>query len=86
MQMKLLESWVGMERPHLQAITAIKECLHSVVCRVPLLEGARVRNLVQWKAENLYHIRSDRKSILTELNLILTGEHAINICCSTACS
>ncbi|KAL9322501.1 hypothetical protein ACSQ67_010554 [Phaseolus vulgaris] len=41
-QMKPLESWVGMERQHLQAITAIKECLHSVVCRVPLLEGARV--------------------------------------------
>lgn len=43
MQMKLLECWVGMERQHLKAITAIKECLHSVVCRVPLLEGAKVR-------------------------------------------
>nr|KYP43477.1 hypothetical protein KK1_035127 [Cajanus cajan] len=41
-QMKLLEAWGGLERQHLQAITSIKECLHSVVCRVPLLEGARV--------------------------------------------
>ncbi|XP_027343331.1 QWRF motif-containing protein 3-like [Abrus precatorius] len=41
-QMKLLEAWGGMERQHVSAITATKECLHSVVCRVPLLEGARV--------------------------------------------
>lgn len=43
-QMKLLEAWGGIERQHLQAITAIKEYLHSVVCRVPLLEGATVGN------------------------------------------
>ncbi|KAK7290925.1 hypothetical protein RIF29_05713 [Crotalaria pallida] len=40
--MKLLKAWSGMERQHLSAITVTKESLHSVVCRVPLLEGAKV--------------------------------------------
>ncbi|XP_027911637.1 QWRF motif-containing protein 3-like [Vigna unguiculata] len=41
-QMKLLETWVCMERQHLGAITTLKECLHYVICKVPLLEGAKV--------------------------------------------
>ncbi|XP_020215201.1 QWRF motif-containing protein 3 [Cajanus cajan] len=41
-QMKLLEMWRFMERQHVAAITEMKECLHSVVCKVPLLEGAKV--------------------------------------------
>lgn len=41
-QMRLLEAWGGMERQHALAINATKQCLHSVVCRVPLLEGAKV--------------------------------------------
>ncbi|CAJ1956510.1 unnamed protein product [Sphenostylis stenocarpa] len=65
-QMKLLETWVGMERQHSQAITAIKECLHSVVCRVPLLEGARVN--MQSTSIALRHatdLTASIKSILT---------------------
>ncbi|CAJ1978979.1 unnamed protein product [Sphenostylis stenocarpa] len=41
-QMKMLESWGSMERQHLAAVTTMKECLHSVICRVPLSEGAKV--------------------------------------------
>ncbi|XP_057752617.1 QWRF motif-containing protein 3-like isoform X1 [Arachis stenosperma] len=41
-QMKLLESWGAMERQHKAEIAAMKDCLHSVVCKVPLLEGATV--------------------------------------------
>ncbi|ESW04631.1 hypothetical protein PHAVU_011G112000 [Phaseolus vulgaris] len=41
-QMKLLERWACIERQHLAAITTMKECLHSVICKVPLLEGAKV--------------------------------------------
>ncbi|KAK7263618.1 hypothetical protein RJT34_31211 [Clitoria ternatea] len=41
-QMKLLETWGSMERQYLAAITVMKESLHSVVCKVPLLEGAKV--------------------------------------------
>ncbi|XVF01916.1 hypothetical protein REPUB_Repub04eG0131000 [Reevesia pubescens] len=41
-QMKALECWADMERQHLLAISMTKECLHSVVCKVPLIEGARV--------------------------------------------
>lgn len=31
-----------MERQHLSAVSRTKECLHSVVCRVPLIDGAKV--------------------------------------------
>ncbi|MED6185635.1 hypothetical protein PIB30_058996 [Stylosanthes scabra] len=41
-QMKLLETWGGLERQHSSAVTMIKESLYSVICRIPLLEGAKV--------------------------------------------
>ncbi|XP_068335094.1 QWRF motif-containing protein 3-like [Pyrus communis] len=41
-QLKSLESWGDMERQHMAAVCTMKECLHSVVCRVPLIEGAEV--------------------------------------------
>jgi len=37
-----LEAWGDMERQHLSSVSKTKECLHSVVCRVPLIEGAEV--------------------------------------------
>lgn len=40
--MKALECWADMERQHLSAISMTKQCLHSVVCKVPLVEGAKV--------------------------------------------
>ncbi|XP_011045515.1 PREDICTED: QWRF motif-containing protein 3 [Populus euphratica] len=41
-QIKLLEAWGDMERQHLSSVSKTKESLHSVVCRVPLIEGAEV--------------------------------------------
>ncbi|XP_031249283.1 QWRF motif-containing protein 3-like [Pistacia vera] len=41
-QIKPLESWGDMERQHLSAVSMMKECLHSVVCKIPLTEGAKV--------------------------------------------
>ncbi|KAK9285082.1 hypothetical protein L1049_024267 [Liquidambar formosana] len=41
-QIKPLEAWGDMERQHLLAVSMTKDCFHSVVCRVPLIEGAKV--------------------------------------------
>ncbi|XP_021901096.1 QWRF motif-containing protein 3-like [Carica papaya] len=41
-QIKRLEAWGDIERQHLGALSMAKESLHSVVCRVPLIEGAKV--------------------------------------------
>ncbi|KAB1999370.1 hypothetical protein ES319_D12G157100v1 [Gossypium barbadense] len=41
-QMMALECWADMERQHLSAISMTKQWLHSVVCKVPLVEGAKV--------------------------------------------
>ncbi|XVE92812.1 hypothetical protein REPUB_Repub01dG0134700 [Reevesia pubescens] len=46
-QMKALESWADMERQHISAISMMKECLHSVVCKVTLVEGAKLYNFQQ---------------------------------------
>ncbi|XP_038705246.1 QWRF motif-containing protein 3 [Tripterygium wilfordii] len=40
-QIKPLEAWGAMERQHLSAVSATKECLHSVICRLPLVDGAK---------------------------------------------
>lgn len=42
-QIKLLEAWGDMERQHLSAISMTKDSLNSVVCSVPLVQGAKVR-------------------------------------------
>ncbi|KAI3465697.1 hypothetical protein Pfo_022360 [Paulownia fortunei] len=41
-QIKALEIWGNMERQHLSAVTTTKDYLHSVVCRIPLVDGAKV--------------------------------------------
>nr|GMC72846.1 QWRF motif-containing protein 3 [Ipomoea batatas] len=41
-QIKLLEAWGDMERQHLSAISMTKDSLNSVVCSVPLVQGAKV--------------------------------------------
>ncbi|KAA8526427.1 hypothetical protein F0562_008370 [Nyssa sinensis] len=41
-QIKPLEAWADMERQHQSALSMMKDCLHSVVCKVPLIEGAEV--------------------------------------------
>ncbi|KAJ6885258.1 hypothetical protein NC652_032065 [Populus alba x Populus x berolinensis] len=40
LNIKLLEAWGDMERQHLSSVSKTKECLHSVVCRVPLIEAS----------------------------------------------
>ncbi|KAL7142224.1 hypothetical protein ABFS83_08G109300 [Erythranthe nasuta] len=41
-QMKALEMWGNMEKRHLSAVSTTKDHLHSVVCRIPLVDGAKV--------------------------------------------
>ncbi|XP_073157967.1 QWRF motif-containing protein 3-like isoform X2 [Henckelia pumila] len=40
-EMKQLQRWGNMEREHLSAVTRTKESLHAVVCRIPLVDGAK---------------------------------------------
>ncbi|KAL8045373.1 hypothetical protein ABFX02_08G109400 [Erythranthe guttata] len=40
--MKALEMWGNMEKRHLSAVSTTKDHLHSVVCRIPLVDGAKV--------------------------------------------
>ncbi|KAL0301984.1 UNVERIFIED_CONTAM: QWRF motif-containing protein 3 [Sesamum radiatum] len=42
-QIKVLEIWGNTERQHLSAVSTTKDCLHSVVCKIPLVDGAKVR-------------------------------------------
>ncbi|XP_022897419.1 QWRF motif-containing protein 3-like [Olea europaea var. sylvestris] len=41
-QIRVLETWGNMERDHISAVSTTKLYLHSVVCRMPLVEGAKV--------------------------------------------
>ncbi|KAL2477884.1 QWRF motif-containing protein 3-like [Forsythia ovata] len=41
-QVFVLETWGNMERDHISAVSTTKVYLHSVVCRIPLVEGAKV--------------------------------------------
>ncbi|CAI9770331.1 unnamed protein product [Fraxinus pennsylvanica] len=44
-QITVLETWGNMERDHISAVSTTKHYLHSVVCRMPLVEGAKVEPL-----------------------------------------
>ncbi|GFQ01071.1 QWRF motif-containing protein 3 [Phtheirospermum japonicum] len=41
-EIKALENWENMETQHLSAVCTTIDYLHSVVCRVPLVDGAKV--------------------------------------------
>ncbi|XP_019059421.1 PREDICTED: QWRF motif-containing protein 3 isoform X1 [Tarenaya hassleriana] len=41
-QIKHLEAWEDLERQHLSAVSVTSQCLHSIVSRLPLAEGAKV--------------------------------------------
>ncbi|KAL2460848.1 QWRF motif-containing protein 3 [Abeliophyllum distichum] len=41
-QVRVLETWGNMERDHISAVSTTRVYLHSVVCRIPLVEGAKV--------------------------------------------
>ncbi|KAL4620321.1 hypothetical protein ACB092_06G145700 [Castanea dentata] len=65
-QIKLLEAWGDMERQQLSAVSRIKECLHSVVCRVPLIDGAKVdTQLATFTIGNAVDFTASIKSMLT---------------------
>ncbi|XP_020571919.1 AUGMIN subunit 8-like [Phalaenopsis equestris] len=40
-QMKAVERWGSLEKHHLAAISSTKDCLHAVVCRLPLTDRAK---------------------------------------------
>ncbi|KHN22900.1 hypothetical protein glysoja_020830 [Glycine soja] len=64
-QMKLLETWGSMERQHITAITIMKECLQSVVSKVPLFEGAKVdMQLVSIAQRHASDLAGSIKSVL----------------------
>ncbi|GMI99675.1 QWRF domain containing 3 [Hibiscus trionum] len=65
-QMKALESWAEMERQHLSAISMTKECLHAVVCKVPLVEGAKVdAQSASMALRHAFDLTTSVKSMLT---------------------
>nr|XP_023903084.1 QWRF motif-containing protein 3 [Quercus suber] len=65
-QIKLLEAWGDMERQQLSAVSRTKECLHSVVCRVPLIDGAKVdTQLATFTLGNALDFTASIKSMLT---------------------
>ncbi|KAL2328269.1 hypothetical protein Fmac_021696 [Flemingia macrophylla] len=65
-QMKLLEMWGCTEGQHLAAITEMKEFLYSVVCKVPLLEGAKVDiQLASIAQQHAFDLADSIKSVLS---------------------
>ncbi|XP_077219893.1 uncharacterized protein LOC143854054 [Tasmannia lanceolata] len=65
-QVKQLEAWADMERQHLSAVSMTKDCIHSVVCRVPLTEGAKADS--QPISVVLHHAADLTLSINTTIN------------------
>lgn len=45
----MLEAWGDIERRHIVDISVMKDYLHAVVCIIPLIEGAKVTNLFDFK-------------------------------------
>ncbi|OMO96406.1 hypothetical protein CCACVL1_04972 [Corchorus capsularis] len=77
-QMKALESWAEIERQHLSAISMTKECLHSVICKVPLIEGAKVdAQSASMALRNASDFTISIKSILT--NFSPATEEAVSL-------
>ncbi|GFZ12903.1 QWRF motif protein [Actinidia rufa] len=64
-QIKLLGAWGDMERQHLSAVSMTKDCLHSVICRVPLVEGAKIEKTVSMLSE-LAETVTQEKALLEE--------------------
>ncbi|XP_015880760.3 QWRF motif-containing protein 3 [Ziziphus jujuba] len=67
-QLKPLEAWGDMERNHLAAVSMTKECLHSVVCRVPLIDGAKIN--LQSTSISLRHASDLTSSINSMLDTV----------------
>ncbi|KAK4255454.1 hypothetical protein QN277_008456 [Acacia crassicarpa] len=62
----LLEAWGDLERQHISAITVIKDRMHSIVCKLPLIEGAKVDIPSVFVAlKHAYELTGSMKSMLT---------------------
>ncbi|KAG8364653.1 hypothetical protein BUALT_Bualt18G0020200 [Buddleja alternifolia] len=65
-QMKMLDIWGNMEQQHLSAISSTKHYLHSVVCRIPLLDGAKV------EPQSAFIAIRHASDVVSSINLMLT--------------
>ncbi|PIN13968.1 hypothetical protein CDL12_13410 [Handroanthus impetiginosus] len=88
-QVKLLEIWGNMERQHISSISTTKDYLHSVVCRIPLIDGAKVEiqsasistrhasdlaASINWMLTNFSPLVEETVGVLAELAMVVTQE------------
>ncbi|KAJ6885187.1 hypothetical protein NC652_032012 [Populus alba x Populus x berolinensis] len=67
-----------MERQHLSSVSKTKECLHSVVCRVPLIEGAEAEQTVALLSE-LADVVAQEKLLVEECLELLQTVSALQV-------
>ncbi|PIA54963.1 hypothetical protein AQUCO_00800004v1 [Aquilegia coerulea] len=68
-QIEPLEAWGDMERQHVSALSTTRDRLHSVVCKVPLIEGAKMDP--QWTSVALRqaeHLTTSIKTMLADFS------------------
>ncbi|XP_010278394.1 PREDICTED: QWRF motif-containing protein 3-like [Nelumbo nucifera] len=95
-QIKLLEAWGELESHYLLAFSMTKDCLHSVLCRVPLVEGAKVdlgstsleighatdlALSTQTMLTNYSPMAQETASLLSDLAKVVSGEKALLVEC-----
>ncbi|KAH6825135.1 hypothetical protein C2S53_008681 [Perilla frutescens var. hirtella] len=65
-QIKALEAWGNMERQHSSAVCSTTDYLHSVICRIPLVDGAKVE---PQSASVVCHA----SDLATKINMMITS-------------
>ncbi|XP_047973314.1 QWRF motif-containing protein 3-like [Salvia hispanica] len=65
-QMKALEVWANMERQYSSAISNTTDCLHSVVCKIPLVDGAKVE-------PHMASAMCDASNLATKINIMVAA-------------
>ncbi|KAG6385132.1 hypothetical protein SASPL_153960 [Salvia splendens] len=63
-QMKALEVWANLERQYSSAISNTTDCLHSVVCKIPLVDGAKVE-------PQIASAMCDASNLATNINIMV---------------
>ncbi|KAJ0983657.1 hypothetical protein J5N97_011912 [Dioscorea zingiberensis] len=71
-QVKLLNRWNDSDRQHAAALSTTRDSLQSVVCRLPLIEGAKVEKTVLLLPQNSPRWLSEEKSLLEEGSEVLS--------------
>ncbi|XP_057784892.1 QWRF motif-containing protein 3 [Salvia miltiorrhiza] len=66
-QIKALEAWVNMEKEHLSAVSNTTDSLHNVVCKLPLVDGAKVEP--QLASVAMCHA----SNLATKINMMVTS-------------